>query len=42
VVCSHGFVKRTQKTPPGEIERARAAYDTYQAAKKARNIVVEA
>jgi phage-related protein len=35
VVCSHGFVKRTQKTPPGEIDRAQAAYAAYQVAKKA-------
>jgi phage-related protein len=41
VVCSHGFVKRTRKTPPGEIDRARAAYEAYQAAKKARNLEVE-
>lgn len=41
VVCSHGFVKRTNKTPSGEIERAQAAYDAYRAAKKAKNVVVE-
>ncbi len=41
VVCSHGFVKRTRKTPSGEIERAQAAYDAYQAAKKARNLTLE-
>jgi phage-related protein len=41
VVCSHGFVKRTRKTPPGEIERAQTSYDAYQAAKKARNLDVE-
>ena len=35
VVCSHGFVKRTQKIPPGEVDRAQAAYAAYQAAKKA-------
>jgi phage-related protein len=41
VVCSHGFVKRTRKTPPGEIERAQAAFQAYQAAKKAGNLKVE-
>ncbi len=34
VVCSHGFVKRTRKTPAGEIERAHAACAAYRAAKK--------
>jgi Phage derived protein Gp49-like (DUF891) len=34
VVCSHGFVKRTRKTPAGEIERAHAAIEAYRTAKK--------
>ncbi|HWM92248.1 MAG TPA: type II toxin-antitoxin system RelE/ParE family toxin [Thermoanaerobaculia bacterium] len=41
VVCSHGFVKRTRKTPPGEIQRAQAALDAYQAAKRAGSLKVE-
>lgn len=41
VVCTHGFVKRTRKTPAGEIERAQAACEVYQAAKKAGRLKVE-
>jgi len=41
VVCSHGFLKRTRKTPGGEIERAQAACEAYQAAKKNRTLKVE-
>jgi len=41
VICSHGFVKRTRKTPAGEIERARLSYAAYLAAKKSRNLKVE-
>ncbi|MFL6293874.1 MAG: type II toxin-antitoxin system RelE/ParE family toxin [Thermoanaerobaculia bacterium] len=41
VVCSHGFLKRTRKTPPGEVERAQAAFDAYQRAKKAGTLKVE-
>jgi phage-related protein len=41
VVCSHGFVKRTRKTPPGEIARAQAAFEAYQAARKAGKLKVE-
>lgn len=41
IVCSHGFLKRTRKTPPGEIERAQAAFDAYHRAKKAGTLKVE-
>ena len=41
VICSHGFVKRTRKTPAGEIERAQAAYEAYQAAKKSGRLKME-
>src|ERR1700730_3495864 len=41
VVCSHGFVKRTRKTPGGEIERARSAYEAYLAAKRSATLEVE-
>lgn len=40
IVCSHGFVKRTRKTPVSEIERARIGYEAYQAAKRARAITI--
>jgi phage-related protein len=40
IICTHGFVKRTRKTPPSEIDRAQAAYREYQAAKKARTLSV--
>ncbi len=40
IVCSHGFVKRTRKTPPGETDRAQAACLEYQAAKKTRDLTV--
>jgi phage-related protein len=41
VVCSHGFVKRTKKTPPIEIYRAQAVFNEYQIAKKQRDLKVE-
>ena len=41
IICSHGFLKRTRKTPFGEIERAQAAFDAYQRAKKAGTLKVE-
>lgn len=34
IVCTHGFLKKSQKTPPGEIERAVAARHEYFAAKE--------
>lgn len=41
VVCTSGFIKRTRKTPSSEIERAQAAFEAYQAAKKFGRIHVE-
>ena len=41
VVCSHGFVKRTRKTPAGEIERAQASCAAYRAAKQNASLKVE-
>ena len=41
VICSHGFVKRTRKTPPGEIDRALGVYEAYQIAKRAGRLKVE-
>lgn len=34
VVCSHGFLKKSQKTPPGEIDRAAVARREYFVAKE--------
>ena len=31
VILTHGFVKKTQKTPPREIERAKKARDDWRA-----------
>ncbi len=33
IICTHGFVKKRQKTPPGEIDRARRIRDLYRSAK---------
>ena len=41
VVCSHAFVKRTRKTPAGEIARAQASYEAYRAAKAAKSLKLE-
>ncbi|HVR08731.1 MAG TPA: type II toxin-antitoxin system RelE/ParE family toxin [Thermoanaerobaculia bacterium] len=41
VVCSNGFVKRTRKTPIAEIDRARASFAAYRAAKKDGTLQVE-
>ena len=35
-VLTHGFVKKTQKTPPGEIEKAKKFRDDYCLQKKLR------
>lgn len=29
VVCSHGFIKKSQKTPPNEIEHAEKLMEAY-------------
>ena len=34
IVCTHGFLKKSQKTPPGEIERAVVLRRDYFAAKE--------
>ena len=34
IVCTHGFLKKSQKTPPGEIERAVVLRREYFAAKE--------
>jgi phage-related protein len=41
VICSHGFVKRTRKTPAAELERARATCVAYRAAKNNATLQVE-
>src|SRR4051794_26688530 len=41
VICSHGFLKRTRKTPVAEVDRARAAYEAYRAAKRSKTLKVE-
>lgn len=40
IVCSHGFMKRTRKTPMSEIDRAQAARRGYRAAKWTRTLRV--
>lgn len=41
IVCSHGFVKRTRKTPSSEINRAQGVFDAYQNAKRSGTLKVE-
>ncbi len=41
VVCSHGFVKRTRKTPVKEIDKAQAMFDAYRNAKRSGSLKVE-
>jgi phage-related protein len=38
IILSHGFMKDTRKTPPGEIGRARNAVDAYFRAKTEKNL----
>jgi phage-related protein len=40
VVCSHGFVKRTQKTPARELDLARASRARYLRARERRLIEI--
>jgi phage-related protein len=40
IICSHGFVKKSQKTPRNEISRAIAEKDRYFAAVKDRDITI--
>ncbi|MEQ8966187.1 MAG: type II toxin-antitoxin system RelE/ParE family toxin [Azospirillaceae bacterium] len=41
VICSHGFVKKSGKAPPRELDRAEASRDRYFAAKQRRELVFE-
>jgi len=41
VVCSHGFLKRTRKTPAAEIDRAQVACEAYRTAKRSGTLKVE-
>lgn len=41
VVCTHGFVKKTQKTPPAEIRKAMSVHDRYFIDKRNGNIRFE-
>ena len=34
IILTHGFVKKTQKTPPGELEKARRYKKDYEERKK--------
>ena len=38
ILCTHGFVKKQQKTPKGELARAHRLKDAYEAAKRAGRI----
>jgi phage-related protein len=40
IVCSHSFMKKTPKTPKGEITRAAKLYERYQAAKADGKLVI--
>lgn len=41
VICTHGFVKKTQKTPPAEIRKAMSVHDRYFIDKRNGNIRFE-
>ncbi len=41
VICSHGFVKKSRKTPAAELEKAQTAQRRYLAAKQHGNLEVE-
>lgn len=41
VVCTHGFVKKTQKAPKGEIATANRVREQYHAAKRQGNLYIE-
>lgn len=41
VVCSHGMVKQSQKTPRSEIERAEEVRHAFLAAKQADQLLIE-
>ncbi|MCP5487631.1 MAG: type II toxin-antitoxin system RelE/ParE family toxin [Verrucomicrobia bacterium] len=39
IICSHGFMKKSRKTPPNELQRVRAARQRYQNAKSVNQII---
>lgn len=41
VICTHGFVKKTQKTPPAEIHKAMSIHNRYFVDKRNGNIRFE-
>ncbi len=41
ILCTHGFVKKSRKTPPGEIARALKMKAGYEAAKRAKQLKFE-
>lgn len=41
VICSHGLVKKAQKTPKRDLERARATITRYREAKRRGAVDVE-
>ena len=41
ILCTHGFVKKRQKTPQAEIERAKSIRAFYEAAKRSGCVTVE-
>ena len=40
IICTHGFSKKTNRTPAKEIEKLKKAYESYMQAKKNNEIVV--
>lgn len=42
VVCTHGFAKKSRRTPRSEIERAEASRQRYFDSKKRRSLEIEA
>ena len=38
IICSHAFMKKSQKTPRGELDRARKARDEYFTAKRTNQL----
>ncbi|MDA1275981.1 MAG: type II toxin-antitoxin system RelE/ParE family toxin [Verrucomicrobia bacterium] len=41
ILCTHGFVKKSRKTPPGEIDRALKMKAAYEAAKRTKQLRFE-
>lgn len=40
IICSHGWLKKSQKTPKGEITRAIETREGYFEAKKAKQVII--